>query len=156
VLAVCYRSLRNSGRMGIQAPATAMYCPAFVRAIREVAADERTKEVFSSFRAPWVFLESAQAYRALFEQVGFKVQHAEIVETTNLYGPDEVLGTFNSGAAAGYLNPDYYDALLTDRYLQDFAEIVQESFIEQADKNGKIELLFNRIYLLADKRPAVG
>ena len=58
---------------------------------------------------------------------------------------------FESGAAAGYLNQDYYAAPIGGAYTAAFREIVKESFHKQANRVNKVELIFNRIYLVAMK-----
>lgn len=56
-----------------------------------------------------------------------------------------------SGAAAGYLNKDFYhldDGVeQTGMYFEDFKDIVKTSFKEQAE-NGMLELVFHRIHLI--------
>jgi trans-aconitate methyltransferase len=150
-VAGCYRTLRDNGRMAIQAPATKAYCSAFVTAVDRVADDPRTKDIFSHLTPPWVFLDSPQQYVEVFRKAGFVVRYAAIAQTADFYRPDEVLTAFNSGAAAGYLNQNCYDVPMTDVYIRDFTEIIKRSFTEQADIQGKIKLVFNRIYLLAQK-----
>jgi trans-aconitate 2-methyltransferase len=147
----CRAALKEDGRMGIQAPAKKIYCPNFVKAIGAVASDERTSRIFSGFRLPWMFLDSAREYAARFEQAGFSVPFAVIEEVRTLHPPDEVMTIFESGAAAGYLNQEYYDAKVDGAYSASFREIVRESFRKQANSDGKVELVFNRIYLVAVK-----
>ncbi len=147
----CYVSLKKSGRMGIQAPAKNTYCPNFLAAIHAVARDPRTTATFAGFRPPWLFLETADEYAALFMQAGFAVPFATIETITTLHAPDEVMTIFKSGAAAGYLNQEYYSELVNEAYLKAFREVVKESFQRQANRDGKVELVFNRIYLIAVK-----
>jgi trans-aconitate 2-methyltransferase len=147
----CHAALRKGGRMGIQAPAKKVYCPNFVKAINAVAMDSRTSTTFASFRAPWLFLDSPEEYSALFEHVGFTVPFSGIEEIRTLHTPDEVMTIFESGAAAGYLNQDYYAAPVDGAYTAAFRELVRKSFREQANCEDKVELTFNRIYLAAIK-----
>jgi trans-aconitate methyltransferase len=147
----CYRALRTGGRMGIQAPAMKAYCPNFLAAIDVVAHDRRTAKTFTGFRPPWLFLETADDYAALFRHAGFSVPFARIETIRTRHSSDEVMTIFESGAAAGYLNQEYYATRVDPEYLAAFREIVKGSFRQQADQDGKVELVFNRIYLVAVK-----
>ncbi len=147
----CCAALTKGGRMGIQAPAQKDYCPNFLKAIDAVAYDPRTARTFSGFKPPWIFLDTAEEYSRLFEQAGFSVPFAVIEEIRTAYKPDEVMTVFESGAAAGYLNQNFYEAQIGGAYAKAFREIVKESFHRQADEQGQVELIFNRIYLLAVK-----
>jgi trans-aconitate methyltransferase len=147
----CNAALRKGGRMGIQAPAKKVYCPNFVKAIGAVARDLRTAKTFSEFKPPWTFLDTKEEYSSLFERAGFSVPFARIEEVKTLHSSDEVMTIFESGAAAGYLNQDYYAAPVDRAYTTAFREIVRESFRKQANHAGKVELIFNRIYLVAMK-----
>ncbi len=147
----CKTALLKGGRMGIQAPAKKVYCPNFVKAIGAVARDPRTAKTFSEFTPPWTFLDTEEEYSLLFERAGFSVPFARIEEIKTLHSPDEVMTIFESGAAAGYLNQDYYAAPVDGAYAAAFRRIVRESFRKQANRDGKVELIFNRIYLVATK-----
>ena len=147
----CRAALKKGGRMGIQAPAKKVYCPNFVKAMGAVARDPRTAKTFSGFRPPWTFLDTKKEYSSLFERAGFSVPFARIEEVKTLHSPDEVMTIFESGAAAGYLNQDYYAATIDGAYAAAFREIVRKSFREQANGDSKVELIFNRIYLVAMK-----
>jgi len=150
-LANCHTALKSVGRMGIQAPATEQYCPNFLKAIDDVGRDPRTSRVFAGFTSPWLFLETADAYAELFKKAGFAVPFATIEELRSSHSPDEAMAIFESGAAAGYLNQAYYSTPIDDTYAGTFREIVRASFHRQSDGHGKIELAFNRIYLVATK-----
>ncbi|MFZ4855657.1 MAG: class I SAM-dependent methyltransferase [Desulfuromonadaceae bacterium] len=150
-LAASFAALRSGGRIGIQAPARLDYCPNFLRAIDAVAADPRTAEVFSRFTPRWLFLESTEEYRSLFERAGFRVPFATIEEQVTPYTPDQVITIFESGAAAGYLNRELYLGGYDDDYPALFREIVAASFRNQACQDGLVPLVFNRIYLIAVK-----
>jgi trans-aconitate methyltransferase len=147
----CCAALRKGGRMGIQAPAKKTYCPNFVAAINAVAHDERTAKIFSGFRPPWLFLDTEEEYASLFRQAGFSVPFARIESITTLHSPDEVMTIFESGAAAGYLNQECYSTPVDEAYTRAFRDVVKESFQRQAQQDGKVELVFNRIYLIAVK-----
>jgi ubiquinone/menaquinone biosynthesis C-methylase UbiE len=147
----CYAALKKGGRMGIQAPAKKNYCPNFVKAISAVARDSRTGRTFSGFRPPWTLLDTKGEYQSLFKQAGFSVPFGLIEEIKTLHLPEEAMTIFESGAAAGYLNQEYYDSPIGDFYTATFREIVRASFRDQSNEDGKVELVFNRIYLAAVK-----
>ncbi len=151
VLDNCYRSLRNNGRMGIQAPAKKIYSPNFIQAIKKVEKDQKTTQPFGFFKKPWVFLETPEEYKSLFEQAGFKVPFSKIDAVKTLHPPEEVFKIFESGAAAGYLNQDFYEAPIDEIYIEHFRQIVKDDFNGQVNNNGMVELIFNRIYLVAIK-----
>lgn len=150
-LSNCCAALRPGGRMGIQAPAKKTYCPNFLAAIDEVARDPRTARTFAGFRSPWLFLDSVEEYAVLFKQAGFAVPFAKIETVSTVHSPDEVLTIFESGAAAGYLNQEYYSSPVDEAYIKVFREVVKGSFQRQANRAGEVELVFNRIYLVAVK-----
>ncbi|VAX20897.1 hypothetical protein MNBD_NITROSPINAE03-467 [hydrothermal vent metagenome] len=152
VLMKCHDALKSGGRMGIQAPAKTVYCPGFIKALEGVKRADETKEIFSDFTGPWIFLETADKYSDLFKSAGFEVVFSEIEETKTKYTPGQTMEVFESGAAAGYLNPAYYSAPFTPGYEKNFRDIVKRSFEAQAGDDGKIDLTFNRIYLLAKKK----
>ncbi|AEJ61851.1 Methyltransferase type 11 [Spirochaeta thermophila DSM 6578] len=147
----CHRALRKGGRIGIQAPARNVYCPNFLQAIEMVKRDDRTKRIFSGFRNPWFFLETAEEYRSFFEDCGFKVTFVELRSIVTVHTPEEVFRIFSSGAIAGYLNEAYYDIELTRDYIEHFIEIVKEAFATQVERDGMVRLRFNRIFLTAVK-----
>jgi len=147
----CFSTLRKGGRMGIQAPARQAYCPNFLSAIERVALDCRTRETFAGFTPPWLFLETAAEYESLFANAGFTVPFAKIEELKTQHTTDEVLTIFESGAAAGYLNQAFYNSRIDDAYGEYFRKILKEAFAGQAGEHGYVELVFNRIYLLAVK-----
>ncbi len=150
-IANCHAALRPGGRMVIQAPARKDYCPNFILAVDSLKEDCRTRNEYSRFRSPWLFLETAQDYAGLFARAGFTVQTAEIESVRQRCSPAKVFEMFESGAAAGYLNPDCYDLPLPPGYLADAREVIARNFQSQAGADGQVELLFFRIYLLARK-----
>lgn len=149
VLNVCRNSLKINGRMAIQAPAKDNYCPNFLRAIGEVKNHKVTREVFEHFTQPWFFRNSAREYAELFENAGFKVNKSTIDEVATYHTAEEAYKIFESGAAAGYLNQDYYSTKLSQEYIDAFRNIVRDSFEKQADNEKQVKLTFYRIYLLA-------
>lgn len=148
----CYQALKPGGRMGVQAPATQSYCPNFLAAMDAVARDPRTAGSFAGFQSPWLFLDTDEEYAALFRHSGFDVFFARLEEQRSLHPPDEAMTIFESGAAAGYLNRDYYPTAINESYASDFRRIARESFHGQMNETGKVELVFNRIYLIAGKK----
>ncbi len=151
ILEQCLETLKPGGRMGIQAPATTMYCPNFVAAIEKVRTEPATMKIFSSFKSPWFFLDSAEEYRQLFEDCGFRVIRCELKSESARYSVDQVYKIYQSGAENGYLNQNYYSIPLTNAYIETFRHLVRESIKEQADTAGTVELKFSRIYLIAQR-----
>lgn len=150
VVRKCFNALRTHGRMLVQAPATSNYCPNFIVALDSIRNDSRTRDTFASFSSPWFFAETAEAYSTLFTRTAFLIKVADIRETRSSHTPEAALRIFKSGAAAGYLNRDFYQADWPDNYENDFLSIVSESLKQQA-QNDEVELLFKRIFLHADK-----
>lgn len=146
-----YNALKPGGRIGIQAPGGKEYCPNFIHAINAVSKNERTGPVFTRFKSPWIFLDTAQDYAELFMKHKFNVAFSEIQRIETFHVPDEVYKIFASGAIAGYLNKNYYGCGITEEYMNNFQEIVKKEFIKQADSEGKVKLVFNRIFLVAVK-----
>jgi trans-aconitate methyltransferase len=151
VLEHCFTALKADGRMGIQAPATSMYCPNFVTAVEKVRTHPATTTTFGFFKNPWMFLESEDEYRNLFERCGFEVVKCTIIEESARYTMDQVYGIYQSGAENGYLNQSFYSVPLTDEYVETFRSLIKKSLKEQADESGMVDLKFNRIYLVAKK-----
>jgi len=148
----CCRLLRPGGRMGIQAPARSDYCPNFIEASKALASDPRTAEIFSQFKLPWFFLDTAEDYGRLFESNGMVPRYCQIETISEPCSPEKVLSMFSSGAANGYLNPAYYSVDLPSDYEEVAREIVKASFQAQADVSGRVQLTFHRIYLVAEKK----
>jgi len=85
----------------------------------------RTKGIFTHFKEPWFFLETADEYRGLFEKYRFRIVLSKIgsirtkhtpEEVFNIYTPEEVFNIFSSGAVAGYLSQDFYDVEINTDY----------------------------------------
>lgn len=150
-LKACYQALKRNGRMAIQAPARKVYSPNFIEAVERAGSDPRLKRQFESFETPWFFLETPEEYRALFQNAGFEVPFSKIERVVSLHTPEEVYRIFDSGAAAGYLNPEFYRLPIRDDYAEAFRETVREAFEDQAESDGRVDLIFFRIYLLATK-----
>jgi trans-aconitate methyltransferase len=150
-LANCFNALRRDGRMAVQAPAKRLFCPNFVRAAESLRNDARTRDAFAHFRTPWFFLETAEDYARLFERQGFAVLSSQIEEVTQRCAPAKVAEMFESGAAAGYLNPECYDVSLPKNFVALARELIEGDFRAQAEADGMVSLTFFRIYLLACK-----
>lgn len=150
-LANCHRVLRPGGRIGIQAPACSAYCPNFIEAANALANDSRTQSVFSHFHAPWYFLETAADYTHLFNACGFSTKFSQIETLSEGCSPEKAMVVFDSGAAAGYLNPACYDAHWPSSYEETARAVIKASFQAQAAATGKVPMTFHRIYLVAEK-----
>jgi hypothetical protein len=83
-----------------------------------------------------------------FSEISARYDQDSLIQKS---APEEVMTIFESGAAAGYLNQEYYATSIDDAYAKAFREIARKSFRQQANKDGKVEMVFNRIYLLAVK-----
>jgi len=147
----CYEALRKGSRIGMQAPAKRIYSPNFIEAVESVKEDPRTKDTFAHFKEPWVLLETTEQYTELFEKYRFSVVFCKIEPIRTRHTAEGIFDTFLSGAALGYLNQDFYDVQIAERYTDYFKEIVQDAFAHQANNQGEIELVFNRVFLVAIK-----
>lgn len=150
-VANCFAALRPGGRIAMQAPARADYCPNFLLATESLRHNPTTRETFAHFRSPWFFLETAQGYTDLFTGAGFHVAISEIERITQRCTPTKAFEMFESGAAAGYLNPDCYEGALPPGYVATARDEIARSFQAQAESDGFVALTFFRIYLLAHK-----
>lgn len=146
-----HKVLRRGGRVGIQAPAKKIYSPNFIKAIDKVSNDTRLKSTFVHFENPWFFLETSNDYKNLFEDCGFTVPFSKIEEIRTLHSAEEVFRIFSSGAIAGYLNQEFYSVPLSKEYIESFKEVIRYEFTRQENQEGKVELIFNRIMLIAVK-----
>lgn len=148
----CYKALRPSGRMAIQSPATSAYCPNFVHATNALLNDFRTKETFKHFRAPWTYLDDAESYSAIFKDAGFIVESSQIIEVSQRCTPEKAFEIFESGAAAGYLNPECYDIGFPENYIENARTVIARDLELQTESDGQVNLIYYRIYLLAKKQ----
>ncbi|MGD0338395.1 MAG: methyltransferase domain-containing protein [Bacteroidota bacterium] len=151
VTANFYRALKNKGRVGIQAPGRRQYCPNFIAAVSEVLKNPGTREYFRNFKHPWFFRDSADEYSQYFIRQGFHIALSEIQTMETYHSPEETYEIFASGAIAGYLNKEYYPDGFDESYKKEFERIVKDSFYKQAGSDGKVKLVFNRIFLIAEK-----
>ncbi len=150
-LAACFKALKPGGKMAIQAPAKDNYCPNFLKAIAEVKNHQSTQNIFRSFSQPWFFRNNAYDYSKLYEKAGFKVEKSTIEKVVTFHSAEEAYKIFESGAAAGYLNQEYYSTKLTEEYIEAFRKIVRDSFESQVTETKQVKMVFYRIYLLATK-----
>lgn len=146
-----YKALKSDGRIGIQAPAKQDYCPNFVLAVDALKKHETLGRTFKHFTSPWFFLNSSAEYTSLFQQQGFKVPFCEIQTIETLHTPEEVFKIFASGAIAGYLNKAYYECEISDDYIRDFQNFIRLEFERQTHDDGRVSLVFNRIFLIGVK-----
>jgi trans-aconitate methyltransferase len=146
------RALRPDGRTVVQAPATKRYAPEFVEAMHDVARHPSTRDVFGTWRTPWFYLESADAYAALLGAGGFDVGFAKIEELSSRETVDDAMRIFGSGAEAGYLGPSSYPAPLPAGYPEAVRGIVRAWFERHAGADGRVALRFRRVYLAAQAR----
>jgi trans-aconitate methyltransferase len=147
-----HNALKIKGRVGIQACAKTDYCPNFINAIAAITAkSERLHRMYSQFVNPWLFLDSANAYTQLFVDAGFKVPFSKIQTIETFHSSEEAFNIFASGAIAGYLNQSYYKCTIDDSYINEFKDSMRKELAKQAKHNGKVGLVFNRIYLVGVK-----
>jgi ubiquinone/menaquinone biosynthesis C-methylase UbiE len=146
-----YKVLKPNGRIGIQAPGTDNYCPNFIQAVEALKHNDKTKDIYSKFISPWFFLNDAEDYTELFLKQHFYVAFSTIQTVETYHSPEDTYKIFASGAIAGYLNKDYYGCDLTENYINEFNKVIKEEFCKQAIYDGKVKLVFNRIYLVAVK-----
>ncbi len=135
-----YAALKKGGRVGIQAPGGDRYCENFLKAIERVKNDNRTKDVFSCWKNPFFMPEKASNYSLVFEKAGFKVVFSEIKTIKTKYTSEEVFNIFSTGAIAGYLNQEYYNITISEKYIDTFKNIVREEFENQAGEDGYLEI----------------
>ncbi|WP_440947788.1 class I SAM-dependent methyltransferase [Methanosarcina sp. T3] len=151
-LTCCFNTLKQGGRIGVQAPATSLYCPNFVAAIEKISLHPSTREIFKYFKSPWLFFESKEEYEQLFRSCGFDIMYSELRDESNLFSVEQAYKIYQSGAENGYLNQSFYTVTLTDDYINSFRELVKEALKEQSDDSGMIDLKFKRIYIIAKKQ----
>ncbi|NTW52990.1 MAG: methyltransferase domain-containing protein [Chlorobiaceae bacterium] len=145
------KALRPGGRIGMQAPARHDYCPAFIAAIETCCENPEIGKVFSGFRSPWFFLDTEDEYRKLFEQAGFTVLFCTIEESRSRRTPQQVFDVFCSGAKAGYLDPACYYQPWPEWFETAFHNGIRQAFESQADNDGLIDLMFHRIFIVAER-----
>ncbi len=144
-------ALRPGGRLAIQAPATQRYCASFVDAMARVAADPEAGPTFARFRSPWLFLESAAEYATLLERSGFAVRVARLEAQRERQPPEVAVRIFESGAVAGYLAQGCYDVPIAGEYPRRVMDIVRAALAAEAGADGLVELVFQRVFLVATR-----
>jgi hypothetical protein len=90
-------------------------------------------------------------YQRLFESAGFEVRYCQLRILQAVYPLPKIYDIFSSGAAAGYLNQDYYDIPIDEQYQRDVSAIFKRSIQEQARGQDRLTLSFKRVYILALK-----
>jgi len=144
------QSLRPLGRLGIQAPATNNYCPNFITAMSQACHSGELKDVYAGFQKPWFFLDTPEEYGDLLQSAGFEIRHCFFETVHRHCPPQEAFAVFESGAAAGYLNPAYYNEDLPEGYYAAVLEGVSKAFADQANSDGIVDLVFHRIYVVGE------
>jgi hypothetical protein len=66
-----------------------------------------------------------------------------------IYSPEQAFNVFASGAGAGYWNQAYYAVPIDQEFVAAFQTQVRKAFEQQVNFQGKVELIFNRIFLIA-------
>ena len=150
-LQACARALRPGGRIGIQAPGGAEYCPNFLEAVDALKRDPRTATVFEAFQPPWFFLDHAADYACLAAGAGFTVDACRIDRVVERHPLDTLWRVFESGAGTAYLSPEHYRCAWAAGYRDAACERIRAAFTGQAGPDGLIEVVFHRLYLLAHK-----
>jgi trans-aconitate methyltransferase len=142
-------ALRPGGRLAVQAPATSDYCPAFVGAMAEVARHPDTSDGFARWRAPWWWLETAEAYAALVAGAGFRVEEARIEPHLLTGDAGLAMTVYDSAAAAGYLDPAHRGLAEDDGYAPRARALVRAHLERLAGPDGRLELLIRRAWIRA-------
>jgi trans-aconitate methyltransferase len=150
-LQACMRALRPGGRLGVQAPGGAEYCPNFLEAVDALRRDPRTAAGFEAFQPPWFFLDHAADYARLATEAGFAVDVCRIDRVVERHAFDALWRVFESGAGTAYLSPEHYRRAWTAGYREAARERIRAAFQAQAGPDGLIEVVFHRLYLLAHK-----
>jgi len=150
-LRACAQALRAGGAIAVQAPAGREYCPNFLAAVDALARDPRTAATFRAFRPPWFYRPEAADYAALATAAGLAVDLCRIEREATRMRAAEVVRVFESGAAAGYLDPACYGAPWPPAYEATARAVLAAALRSQAGADGTVELVFHRLYLLAHK-----
>jgi hypothetical protein len=76
-------------------------CPIPTQIFRELCSrmtSQKPLDIFTHFKEPWFFLETADEYRELFEKCGLRVALSEIESVRTKHTPEEVFNRFSSAA----------------------------------------------------------
>jgi trans-aconitate methyltransferase len=79
------------------------------------------------------------------------IKESKIEGVRTKHSPEEVYKIFLSASVAGYLNQDFYDVKIDEDFMDTFKKTVKDAFVQQADERGEVELIFNRVFLVAIK-----
>jgi SAM-dependent methyltransferase len=142
-------ALRPGGRLALQCPAGGAYCPAFIEAMREVAAHPDTAPGFAGWRPPWRFLETAAEYAALAVEAGLEVRSAAIEPQVLRTGGAGAFQVFSSAAAAGYLGDGQYAVPPGRAFRERALELVREVLSRREGPDGTFDLVIHRLWLTA-------
>lgn len=85
------------------------------------------------------------------QRAGFEVAFARLESVHSNLTPEQVLRVFDSGAAAAYLEPSCYEDQPPDDFAPTFRAIALADFKRQAGLDGLVDLVFKRIFLVAQR-----
>ncbi len=141
-------ALLPGGRAGLCCPATPDFAPLFSSIVETVARRPEIAPFYRHRHNPWWHLPDVRAYREFFERAGFRTTFIGLEHEVGEYTVDQAFGVFTTGAARGFIGPEYYDVELTDGYLEAFNAAVREE-MERRSISGLINVDFNRLYYTA-------
>jgi trans-aconitate methyltransferase len=150
-LSPMYNALRPGGLIGIACPATEDWSVCFRTVAEEAGRQPDTRDIFSHWHSPWCWLPDEKYCRKLFESCGFEIKHLQIEKEITSYTADQAFANFISGAAQGYTGKTYYDIPLTDEYIKRFRTNAEKA-MHARQKDGKVEVDFNRLYFVGSRR----
>ena len=150
-----HAALRAGGKIGIACPATEEWSGCFRHVAEEAGAQPDTRDIFSHWQSPWVWLKDEEYCRSLFESCGFEIEYLKIEKEVSSYTVDQALANFISGAAQGYTGKSYYDIPITDEYVNRYKANAERA-MKALEKNGKVDVDFNRLYFVGRKKKIEG
>ena len=151
VIENCFKSLKIKGKFGLQTSATLNPCENYSKIFSVLSTNQLTKNIFNSFKSPWNRFSTAEEYGSLFTNQGFKLLFNEISTNNAELSVDQVIKSFESGLAFGYYNPANYEVQFDNNYLLNFKKIFRQEIKKQLNSNGKIDLIYKRLFLIAEK-----
>jgi SAM-dependent methyltransferase len=89
--------------------------------------------------------------RGLTAGAGAGLDVCRIDRVVERHTSDALWRVFESGAGTAYLSPEHYRGPWTPGYREAACERIRAAFASQAGQDGLIEVVFNRLYLLAHK-----
>jgi len=107
--------------------------------------------VFGTFHEPWFFLGTAEDYDRLAADTGLVIDVCRIDRVVERHTADALWKVFESGAGTAYLSPEHYGAVWTAVYEATARELILAAFEKSVGSDGLVEVIFNRLYLLARK-----